>query len=254
MKSKMHIQGSPLKKGIKNLKQFVVSLIATSISIVLTFGTAAWIDNRKKEAAKREMVMMILYDLSNSLEKVASADSLLHAGFEQQLAVAENPKLLEQNPFIFISYVPYFSYTETVEHIFSSTIETIETLGNVLFIETVSDLYMLRKQYKEDVCDQFLADFEENEGYKAYEDAIEINYDTQFIPMSEGIYDDMKTKFALCQQMMNVSDADLQAYRQKRQEMASSAASESGVLTRYNDASQNNKRLQDAIEKGKANK
>ena len=254
MKSKIHIQGSPLKKGIKNLKQFVVSLIATSISIVLTFGTAAWIENRKKEAAKQEMVMMILYDLSNSLEKVASADSLLHAGFEQQLAVAENPKLLEQNPFIFISYVPYFSYTETVKHIFSTAIETIETLGNVLFIETVSDLYMLRKQYKEDVCDQFLADFEENEGYKAYEDAIEINYDTQFIPMSEGIYDDMKTKFALCQQMMNVSDADLQAYRQKRQEMASSAASESGVLTRYNDASQNNKRLQDAIEKGKANK
>ena len=34
--------------GLSSLKQFVLSLVATTISIVLTFGTAAVIDHKKK--------------------------------------------------------------------------------------------------------------------------------------------------------------------------------------------------------------
>lgn len=35
--------------GMGTLKQFLLSLIATTVSIVLTFGTAAIIDNNKKQ-------------------------------------------------------------------------------------------------------------------------------------------------------------------------------------------------------------
>lgn len=52
--------------GISSLKQFVLSLIATSISIALTFGTAGVLDHNKKQKEKRQMVMMIMYDLHNS--------------------------------------------------------------------------------------------------------------------------------------------------------------------------------------------
>ena len=68
----------------KGARQFLMSLVATTISIILTFGTATLLDSNKKEKAKREMVMMILYDLAGSVEHVQKQDSLIRAGFEQQ--------------------------------------------------------------------------------------------------------------------------------------------------------------------------
>ena len=44
--------------GMSSLKQFLLSLFATTVSIALTFGTAAIIDYNKKQKEKREIVMM----------------------------------------------------------------------------------------------------------------------------------------------------------------------------------------------------
>lgn len=61
MNVKLHTP-STLKSGsgIATAKQFLLSLIATIISIVLTFGTTAIIDYNKKQSAKKEMVMMVI--------------------------------------------------------------------------------------------------------------------------------------------------------------------------------------------------
>ena len=50
--------------GMATIKQFLLSIVATSISIALTFGTAAILDNNKKQKEKREIVMMEMYDIS----------------------------------------------------------------------------------------------------------------------------------------------------------------------------------------------
>lgn len=50
----------------EELKQFVMTLVATTVSIVLTFGTTAIIDRHKKRADKRELVMMIMYDMQEA--------------------------------------------------------------------------------------------------------------------------------------------------------------------------------------------
>lgn len=41
--------------GMASLKQFLLSLFATSVSIALTFGTAAIIDYHAKQKSKREI-------------------------------------------------------------------------------------------------------------------------------------------------------------------------------------------------------
>ena len=49
-------------KGIRKLstgKKFLMSLLATTVSIVLTFGTTAIIDRKKQRAEKREMVLIV---------------------------------------------------------------------------------------------------------------------------------------------------------------------------------------------------
>jgi hypothetical protein len=43
--------------GMATMKQFLLSLIATTVSIVLTFGTAAIIDNNKKKKGTRTVVL-----------------------------------------------------------------------------------------------------------------------------------------------------------------------------------------------------
>ena len=174
---------------------------------MLTFGTAAWLDGKKKEEARREMVMMILYDLAGSIEQAEQCDSMLREGFKMQLAVAENPKLLNENPFLFVKSSPYINYTETVERIFSTNIETINTLGNVLFAENVSDIYRLRRQYKQDICDKYMAEFERAEGFKQYEQALTIDYASEYIYLSSILISEMKEKFVQCRQKMDVSDA-----------------------------------------------
>lgn len=46
------------EKPSSGIKQFLLTLLATTFSIILTFGTSAIIDRRHKAAAKKEMVMM----------------------------------------------------------------------------------------------------------------------------------------------------------------------------------------------------
>ena len=68
--------------GISSFKQLLLSFVATTISIALTFGTAAFLDNKKKESDKREMVMMILNDFDKSIAQLEALDSSAVAAFE----------------------------------------------------------------------------------------------------------------------------------------------------------------------------
>ena len=72
------------------MKDFLLSLLATTISIALTFGTAAVIDNNKEQNEKREIVMMVMYDMYNSLKSVEKADSMIHLSMQLQLQMTED--------------------------------------------------------------------------------------------------------------------------------------------------------------------
>ena len=119
--------------GMASMKQFLLSIVATSISIALTFGTAAFLDNKKKQSEKREIVMMVMYDMYNSLKSIEKADSMILQSMEVQRQIAEDTTRFEDLRFQLIHLMPKAEYTETTERIFSSSIETINTVGNVLF-------------------------------------------------------------------------------------------------------------------------
>ena len=219
MNIKLHTPKS-LKKGsgISSLKQFLLSLVATTISIALTFGTAAIIDNHKKKAAKREIVMMVMYDMYNSLQLVANADSMIHESMDLQLKFAKDPSLFKENPFAMIHLLPRVDYTETVEKIFSSSIESINTVGNVLFAENVANFYSYRKSYKEKICDSMLADLEKEHSFSTLKGTLDYWFGG-FSVMSGEILYDMQQLFAQCQKMMDITDEQLQVYCKKREEL-----------------------------------
>ena len=113
------------------LKQFLLSLLATTFSIALTFGTAAVIDHHKKQEAKREIVMMVMYDMYNSLEAIEEVDSTIRQSMHLQRQLLEDTTKFSELWYSIAGTLPQVSYTETTERIFSSSIETINTVGDV---------------------------------------------------------------------------------------------------------------------------
>ena len=80
------------EKPSSDTKQFLLTLLATTISIILTFGTSAVIDKRHKEAAKKEMVMMILYDFDKTIDQVQHADSIFWQALKAQQDAILHPE------------------------------------------------------------------------------------------------------------------------------------------------------------------
>ena len=55
---------------IKNpmVKELLMTFIGTTLSIVLTFGTAHYVDQKEKKALGRQTVMMVIHDMDNTVE------------------------------------------------------------------------------------------------------------------------------------------------------------------------------------------
>ena len=205
--------------GMSNMKQFLLSLFATSVSIVLTFGTAAIIDYNAKQKSKREIVMMVMYDMYNSLQSIEKADSTIRQSMDIQLQIAEDTTRFEQLRYQLITrLLPKVEYTETTERIFSSSIETINTVGNVLFTENVAEFYQMRKLYKTSICDSIANDIARSQPYNSLKSSLDFYYSFHSI-VSSGMLKDMQLKYAQCKQMMEISDKDIDAYREQREQI-----------------------------------
>ena len=201
--------------GMASMKQFLLSIVATSISIALTFGTAAFLDNKKKQSEKREIVMMVMYDMYNSLQSIQKADSTIQQAMELQLLIAEDTTKFETLRFQFALLMPKAEYTETTERIFSSSIETINTVGNVLFTENVAEFYQMRKLYKTTVCDSIVNGIARSQPFFSLKNSLDFEYSFHAV-VSSGMLKEMQRKYAQCKQMMEVTDADIDAYHEQR--------------------------------------
>ena len=135
---------------------------------------------------------------------------------ELQFQVAEDPSLFKEKYLEIVTNLPTIEYTETIERIFSSNIETINTVGNVFFTEKVAEFYNLRRYYKQYVSDSVYSRVLRQNVLSTLEDLLEYNYFTDAI-MSNSLMWDMRRMYGLCQQMMNVTDEEIDAYIKKRE-------------------------------------
>ena len=115
-----------------------MTLAATTVSIVLTFGTSAIIDHKKKNAAKREMVLMIMYDMKKAISDIEVCEKNVKEFFDIQVDLVAHPEKFDDGYYGLLASIPIFEYPTTTENIFKSNIETVNTIGNILFVETVT--------------------------------------------------------------------------------------------------------------------
>ena len=241
--------GKEIKNG-STLKDFLMTLAATTVSIILTFGTSAIIDRKKQNAEKREMVMMIMYDMQTSLEDIGRCDEGIHQFVDLQIDVIAHPQTLEEHYVGFLTNTPILSYTTTTENIFKSNIETISTIGNILFVESVSAFYDKRIKYKEVVND-----FNEKApiAIRDYENLVDFS-STSFPYLSRLYYWSMRRDFEQCKTMMKVSDKDLEAFSKEREKLSKSlpgdtATEETGKV--IEERRQLDLRMEKALKEGK---
>ena len=55
-------------KWLAMLKEMLMTVFATTVSIILTFGTAHYVDGKAKKAAGRQTAMMVIHDMEKSIE------------------------------------------------------------------------------------------------------------------------------------------------------------------------------------------
>ena len=104
-----------MKKNISSdTKNFLLTLLATTFSIILTFGTSAIIDRRHKEAAKKEMVMMIIYDFDKTIEQVQYADSVFRQAFKAQQDAILHPEHFNSHYSTFMASVRMPSFIRSI--------------------------------------------------------------------------------------------------------------------------------------------
>ena len=200
------------------LTQFLLSLVATTISIILTFGTSAVLEQRQKEKAKREMVLMIMYDFDKTIEQVQHADTLLHQASKAQQEVALHPERLTSNQPYFLSTIALINdngFAETTEKIFSSNIETFNTLGNVNFVHEVSAFYNARHFYQESVLDAFEDEVVGSRVMESLEGLFSVDFPTHYLTNKQSLVQ-LQTIRNRCMHMMKVSEEELREFSQQR--------------------------------------
>ena len=218
MNVKLHTP-STLKagSGMSSAKQFFLSLIATTVSIVLTFGTAAIIDHHKKEAAKREMVMMVISDFDKTIEILQKADSALCECRRVQLDLATHPEHFDSLRFVIPQEMTFIGdeFSETIEKIFTTSIETFNTIGDVNFVNEASSFYLARSKYKEIVLDKLKAELIETPVSQSLKSLMNISI-PEYVFINKTFLLDMEESRDKCMVMMKISKDDMRKFNMQQ--------------------------------------
>jgi hypothetical protein len=211
-----------MKTKSKIFQEFLLTLAATTVSIILTFGTTAIIDRKKQRTEKREMVMMIMYDMRETLAEFQRADAAMNSFFETQVDVISHPEKMAGSYNNLALGLPMPTYTTTTESIFRSNIETIQTIGNILFVETVSSFYDNRSRYKSEVLDRFMEDAQ----YALVDIEVLRDLETPNYLFTSGLFlNALSRDFEQCKLMMKVSDKNLEVFDRQQQKLREAAGS-----------------------------
>ena len=231
----------------KALNKFLMTLAATTISIVLTFGTTAIVDRVKQKKAKRAMVMMVMYDMQESLQKIQQCNGELKGFFDVQVDVVAHPEKFAESYVALASKFPILDYTTTTENIFRTNIETLRTIGNILFVQTVSSFYDTRKQYRT----QVLEDVQEHAKNAIGDYEALRKFDSPVFIFSSNLYlNAMQRDFEQCKLMMKVSDKELEVFGVQQQKIQDAVPINVSEVTdnSSNDLLERRKQLQEARE------
>jgi len=76
----------------------------------------------------------------------------------------------------------------------------------------------MRKYYKTSVCDSIANDITRSQPFSSLKNSLDFEYSFHAI-VSSGVLKGMQRLYAQCKQMMEISDEDIDAYRDQREQI-----------------------------------
>ena len=203
------------------VKELLMTILATTISIVLTFGTAYQIEYSQKKSSQRQMAMMVIHDIDESINRMEVADSLIRAFSDLQLMILEgnyNKPVDSARAELAMCDPGVVKFSETTEQIFKTSVDTWSTIGKVDFIDNVSNCYIDRSNYKQRVIEEIHKKLLPTDSFKEIselDNLLDIDADFYAAFSSETI-NRLKAANELNKRIMGFSDKDLEEFTTKK--------------------------------------
>lgn len=144
------------------LKELLLTTLATTISIVLTFGTAHVLEQRQANQAQRRTAMMVIHDIDESvdiLERLAEGEDkqrqavqYVYDHFDQIYSLPEDT-LSTALSMVANLYRPENLFDTSKEKIFNSSQDTWKNLGDVAFVDNMEAFYQTRNELQNMIVD-----------------------------------------------------------------------------------------------------
>lgn len=131
-------------------KELLLTVLGTSISIILTFGTSSWIEKRQREKNRMQTAMMVINDIylfKYELQMYYDKYFIPWKNTIEELRTMPRDSILrftdEERERYWDALAAPMSMTrdKTAENIFSSDISTWRDVGNYRFIRIVGHAY-----------------------------------------------------------------------------------------------------------------
>ncbi len=142
------------KKGI--LKELLLTVIGTTISIILTFGTAHILEQRQNKATGRQTAMMVIHDIDNNSQILNDAADMEKKYSELTQNAINHINDLDSIPldslaliYHYISRTDDFYFDNSKEKIFHSGQEGWKNINNPQFIDLVQQFYYGRSKIQD---------------------------------------------------------------------------------------------------------
>lgn len=135
------------------LKELLLTTLGTTISIILTFGTAAWLEHRQQEKNRRQITLMVISDIYDFARVMEGADtSYLVPWKEDIMEMKAMPRdsviMLDdaeriQNYWNALGQGAMLPRDHTAQNLFSSDISIWRDVDNYNFIKFVGKCYYI---------------------------------------------------------------------------------------------------------------
>lgn len=166
------------------------------------------------------MVMMIISDFNKTIDNVMKVDTALRKASSLELDFVNHPEDFNSKRYaivIILSDVLEMDFPETTQKVFSSSIETFNTIGNANFVNEVSSFYIYRDKYKEKVIDSLLKDIDnDGHGLNSLKSLYNVSF-PEYVYINWTMLQLLKNSRDKCMQMMHVSEEDMQAFSKQQQ-------------------------------------
>ena len=137
------------------VREMTMTIIATTISIVLTFGTAMWLERKQKLENGRQMAMMVISDIDENIKFFNELAKQEKEHLEMASYVENHLDQINQIAYDTLSEVFRYLLEENIytiddskERIFNSSQDTWKNIDNPMFISIVQSFYLERRQWK----------------------------------------------------------------------------------------------------------